>query len=233
MAMSKRRPYKKKRNTKKKVIGRPPSRPLNAPRPYLFKRHISEVQTLSASNTYWVNNVNNLGKAFAFSLESMTGETDFANLFKYYRLKGARVRLYFSNTGSTATSESGTSVFPNSQILVTIDRNMNGETGGVADESNYLSSQTAKRRIALGGDRRPIDLYMPLKQANEIYESATVSRNTLTNPKWIATENAGVPHFGFNLMFQRVDGQGFTSGFSNRQSVRILTTIYLECKKVE
>ena len=151
MAMSKRRPYKKKRTYRKKAtIGRPPRKPLSAPRPYLFKRHISEVQTLSPSNTYWVNNVNNIGKAFAFSLESMTGETDFTNLFKYYRLKAARVRIYFSNTGSSSTSESGTSVFPNSQTLVTIDRNMNGETGGVADESNYLSSQTAKRRIAPG-----------------------------------------------------------------------------------
>ena len=118
--------YNKKRTYRKKqTIGRPPLRPLNAPRPYLFKRHISEVQTLSASNGYWVANVNNLGKAFAFSLASMTGDTDFQNLFKYYRLKGARVRMYFSNTGSTSTSESGTSVFPNSQILVTIDRNHN------------------------------------------------------------------------------------------------------------
>ena len=230
-----RMPYKKKRKNyrRKPTIGRPPRKPLGAPRPYLFKRTISEVQTLSVDNPYWITDVNNLGKAFAFSLASMTGDTDFQNLFKYYRLKGARVRLYFSNTGSSSTSESGTSVFPNSQILVSMDRNMNGETGGVADESNYLSSQTVKRRIALGGDRKPIDIYMPLKQANEIYESATVSRNTLTSPKWIATENDSVPHFGFNLMFQRVDGQNFSNGFSNYQSVRILTTIYLECKKVE
>lgn len=231
--MPRKMPYKKRKRQRKPTIGRPPRKPLGAPRPYLFKRHISEVQTLTSSNPYWISNVNNLGKAFAFSLASMTGDTDFQNLFKYYRLKGARVRLYFSNTGSNATSEAGTSHFPNSQLLVTIDRNMNGETGGVADESNYLSSQTAKRRIALGGDRQPIDIYMPLKQANEVYESSLVSRNTLCSPKWVATENDSVPHFGFNLMFQRVDGQGFTSGFNNAQSVRILTTIYLECKKVE
>jgi len=240
-------PYRKKRNTKKrtyrkkKSIGRPPRRALSAPRPYLFKRSISEVQSLSNENSYWISSGANLGKAFAFSLASMAQETDFQNLFKYYRLKGARVRMYFSNTGSIATSESGTSTFPNSQIMVTIDRNMNGETGGVADENNYLQSQTCKRRIALGGDRKPIDIYMPLKQANEVYESTvtiggvqtTISRNTLKSPSWIATENDSVPHFGFNLMFQRVDGTVFTSGFNNNQSVRILTTIYLECKKVE
>jgi hypothetical protein len=237
-------PYRNKRTRrkrtyrKKKTIGRPPSRALGAPRPYLFKRTISEVQSLSNENSYWTNSGANLGKAFAFSLASMAQETDFQHLFKYYRLKGARVRMYFSNTGSIATSETGTSTFPNSQIMVTIDRNMNGETGGVADETTYLQSQTAKRRIALGGDRRPIDIYMPLKQANEVYQSTlpgggTISRNTLSSPKWIATENDDVPHFGFNLMFQRVDGTVFTSGFNNNQSVRILTTIYLECKKVE
>ena len=66
-------PYKKKYNKKKRtmykrrqIIGRPPSRPLAAPRPYLFKRHISEVQQLSPTNGYWVSDVNNLGKAFAF-----------------------------------------------------------------------------------------------------------------------------------------------------------------------
>ena len=210
----------KKKYQKKRTIGRPPRRALGAPRPYLFKRTISEVETLSTDNTYWQSSSNNLGKAFAFSLASLAQETDFQNLFKYYRLKGARVRMYFSNTGSIATSESGTSTFPNSQIMVTIDRNMNGETGGVADENTYLQSQTAKRRIALGGDRKPIDIYMPLKQANEVYESTvtiggvqtSISRNTLKSPSWLATENDSVPHFGFNLMFQKVNGDAFTTG---------------------
>ena len=172
---NKKRTYRKK----KQIIGRPPKRPLSAPRPYLFKRTVSEVQTLTSSNSFWSANVNNLGKSFAWSLSSITGETDFQNLFKYYRLKGARVRMYFSNTGSTATSESGTSVFPNSQILVSIDRNLNGETANVADEAQYLSSQTVKRRIALGGDRRPIDIYMPLKQGGLVYDTQTTTNNTL------------------------------------------------------
>ncbi len=107
----------------------------------------------------------------------------------------------------------------------------------VADENHYLQSQTVKRRLALGGDRRPIDIYMPLKQAVEIYEggsgTTTQPRNALCYPKWVSTENDLIPHFGYNIMAQRVDGTGFTSGFSNYQTVRILTTIYLECKKVE
>ncbi len=223
---NKKRTYRKKKQT----IGRPPRKPLAAPRPYLFKRTVSEVQTLSSDNTFWSAQVNNLGKSFAWSLSSITGETDFQNLFKYYRLKGARVRMYFSNTMS-GTDEP--SKFSNSQILVSIDRNMNGETANVADEAQYLSSQTVKRRIALGGDRRPIDIYMPLKQGGLVYDTQTTTNNTLQNPKWIDTGNDTTPHWGYNIMLQRVDGQGFTSGFSNYQSVRILTTLYFECKKVE
>lgn len=225
---NKKRTYRKK----KQIIGRPPKRPLSAPRPYLFKRTISEVQIVNASNTFWTSSVNNLGKSFAWSLSSVTGETDFQNLFKYYRLKGARVRMYFSNTASEPMPlPSG--AFPNAQILVSIDRNMNGETANVADEAQYLSSQTVKRRIALGGDRRPIDIYMPLKQGGLVYDTLTTTNNTLQNPKWLDTGNDTTPHWGYNIMLQRVDGQAFSTGFVNSQSVRILTTLYFECKKVE
>lgn len=221
----KRRPYKKK------MIGRPPTRALAAPRPYLFKRTEAVNVNLTPSDSFWSSEGTNLGKAFAFSLSSLEDHSDFQDLFKYYRLKGARVRIYFSNTGSTVTSNS--TQFPNTQLLVTLDRNLNGETTNVATEKHYLQSQTAKRFIALGGDRKPVDIYMPLKQGNLVYQTATTTNNTMINPKWISTEQIDTPHWGYNMMIQRVDGQAFTSGHSNYQSIKILTTLYLECKKVE
>ena len=231
-------PIRKKNKMKKKKssIGRPPKRALSAPRPYFFKRLTTQTVTLSGSDPFWVSQGANLGKAFAFSLSGLQGNTDFKNLFKYYRLKGARVRMYFSNTGSVATSNANLQVspnVPNTQILVTIDRNINGETADVANESHYLQSQTAKRIIALGGDRKPIDIYMPLKQGGLVYKDSDNTNNVLTNPKWVSTDNPDTPHWGYNVMFQRVDGEQFTIGMSNRQSVKILTTLYLQCKKVE
>ncbi len=232
-----RRVYKKKKRTfKRKIakIGRPPRRALSAPRPYYFKRTLSNTVTLSSSDEFWTSTGSALGKAFAFSLSAISDDTDFINLFKYYRLKGARVRMYFSNTGSVPVGMStGVVTVPNSQILVTIDRNMNGETTGVANEDHYLQSQTAKRRVALGGDRRPIDIYMPLKQGNLVYQTSTLSNNTLVSPKWISTGNPDTPHWGYNIMLQRVDGENFTAGISNQQSVKMLTTLYFQCKKVE
>lgn len=225
-----------KKTASKTNVGRPPTRALAAPKPYLFKRTISQVVTLSASDDFWVTQAANLGKAWAFSLSELQGDTDFTSLFKYYRLKGARVQMYFSNTGSVTSSNTNSAISPdapNSQIMVTVDRNVNGETADVANESHYLQSQTAKRYIAIGGDRKPIDFYMPLKQGNLIYQNSSTSNNTLMTPKFISTDNPDTPHWGFNTLFQRVDGEAFSIGMGNRQSVRIMTTIYFECKKVE
>lgn len=227
--------YRKKKRTYKRKIaksfGRPPRRALSRPLPYRFKRTMSQTVNLAPSDSFWHSEGTNIGKAFAFSLSSLDDHSDFQDLFKYYRLKGARVRIYFSNTGSTVIS--GSSNFPNTQILVTIDRNLNGETTNVANEAHYLQSQTAKRFVALGGDRKPVDIYMPLKQGNLVYQTATATNNTMINPKYISTEQIDTPHWGYNMMLQRVDGSGFSDGHSNYQAIKVLTTLYLECKKVE
>lgn len=228
-----RKPNKKKMYKKRRNIGRPPSKPLGAPRPYLFKRHSSSVQGLSPANSYWTSTGNNLGRTFKFQLNNLGDSTDYTNLFKYYRLKGARIRLYFSNTGSLYDDVGNKS--NNGQLMVTIDRNTNGLTTANATEATYLQSQTCKRRLALGGDRKPIDIYMPLKQSNIIYDNPDVTSDetySLINPKWVGTYQPDVQHYGFNIMVQRVDGQPFTDGVSNMQYVRVLTTVYLECKKV-
>ena len=42
---------KTKKKTKGKKVGRPPSGPLRAPNPYIFKRTISQILTLDPTNT--------------------------------------------------------------------------------------------------------------------------------------------------------------------------------------
>lgn len=233
MPKNNKKAYKKRPMRRRRVIGKPPSRALATPRPYLFKRTIAE--TLSLSNTAppdgWTSTVNNLGKAFGWTLSAVNDYTDFTSLFKYYKLKGARVRMYFSNTTSVASD--GTNAPNNGQILMTIDRNMDGDASGVATETKYLDSQTAKRKLCLRNDGKPIDIYMPLKQLTEIVNVSGTSTSTMTSPKWVGTDEFAVPHYGYNIMLQRIDGQPFSNGFSNSQYVKMLTTLYFECKKVE
>lgn len=241
--MPAKRGYSKKRHQKGKAYkraaqGRPPIRSLGAPKPYYFKRSFQNVETLHASNGFWTTSGNNLAKSWGFSLNaSVPSNDEFSSLFKYYKIVGARLRMYFSNTGSEVTTHSGAEKFPNSQILVTIDRNQDGDVSAVADDNLYLQSQTSRRLLAFNSNGKPLDIYMPLYQQNIVQGqdgTTLTTKRQMIKPKFISTQDAGdVSHFGYNMMLQRVDGEEFSDSMSNAQKVRILTTLYLQCKKVE
>ena len=222
-----------KMRRKKRKFNRP-RRSLAALGIYRFKREVDNLVGLIDTPEGWtLNSDNSLAKVFAFALNSVGDYSDFQNLFKYYRIKGARVRMYFSNTGSRA--DQGTPSEPsNKQIMIQLDRNVDGT--GVPTINQLLTSQTKRRFIALQNTRKPsVDIYMPLKQATDIY--ATVGAPTaLINPKWLNTsdaEAAQVPHYGFSINMGRIDKSAFTTGMSGNQYVRIITTLYIECKKVQ
>lgn len=229
---------KKKNRGKRKYtrkIGRP-GKALRPANPYLFKRTVCE--TLHLSNAEppagWTSTVNNLGKAFGWTLSAIHDYDDFTNLFKFYRLKGARVKMYCSNTSSGFGSGRTTDESPNGQIIATIDLNQDGNSSLVATESHYLDSQTAKRRLMLRNDGRPsLDIYMPLKQLTEVRNVAGGTAVAMTKPKFVGTNNAFLPHYGYNIMLQRIDGNGFSANVGNKQIIKMYTTLYFECKKVE
>ena len=202
---------------------------------FSFKRSYTEVVDLTAGTGQgWTVSTETdnqgIGKTFVFSLSDLTDRTDFTNLFKYYRIKAVRVQMYFSNN---ITSQDEPSRFPNSQLMVYTDINQNGVTTGSDSIANYLDSQTAKKKVALTTDRRPIDMLMKVKQANEIYQSSTNTDYGLISPQWIASAEPGTPHYGMNMFIGRVDGDGLSAGFTNTQYVRFIYTYYIQCKKVQ
>ncbi len=229
-------PTNRRRPIRRKTQSRVP-RPLGTAGVYRFKREIDELVALVGTPDSWTLESGGagtaLGKTFAFALNSLGDYSDFQNLFKYYRIKGARVRMYFSNNVSRA--EQSQNEASNKQIMIMLDRNVDG-VGSPAETSTYLTSQTKKRFIALQGTRKPsVDVYMPLKQSADMFGTAGAP-TALVSPKWLNTsdtEAAGVPHYGFNINMQRIDKGGFTTGISNSQYVRVITTLYIECKKVQ
>lgn len=230
----KRRPYRKKNVTKKKRLVRV-QRGLR-PAVHIFRRSIT--QTIALSTTAvpegWYASGNNLYKNWGFSLSSLNSFAEFTDLFKYYKLAGARIQMYFSNTNSSAATGPGGSYNPNAQILMHIDTNQDGEDSSTSGlEATYLNSQTAKKRLCLNTLGKPIDIYMPLRQQSMIYGGAANTDYATVRPKWISTTEPTTPHFGFKMMLQRVDGQGFASIAANNQYVKIITTLYFKCKKVE
>jgi hypothetical protein len=229
--MPRKRNTRRRRTTKKKPFVKVQKG--LSPAIYPFKRTISQTIGLntSAPPEGWSVSGNNLYKNWGFSLSMLLDNTDFTNLFKYYRLKGVRIQMYFSNTGSDAREGS---VAPNKQIIMWMDRNFDGQnTSSSGLEQTYLNSQTSKKRLCLRNNGKPLDIYMPLKQQGMTYGGVGNTDYVLQSPKFISTGEPATPHYGYKTMLQRVDGQAFTSGISNSQYVKIIQTIYFQCKKVE
>ncbi len=225
---------RKKRNFKKRKTTNRPPRSVQPTGIYRFKRDIDELVSLAGTPDSWtLNSDKSLAKTFAFALNSVGDYSDFQNLFKYYRLRGARVRMYFSNTVSR--SDQGSPNEPsNRQIMIQLDSNQDGV--GVPTINDLLTSQTKKRFVALQGTRKPsVDIYMPLKQATDMYATSGAP-TALVFPKWLntsSTEAAQTPHYGFNINMGRMDKGEFSAGLAVAQYVRIITTLYIECKKVQ
>lgn len=224
----KRKAYNKKKAFRGKRTGMLP-RQLQ-PKIFRFKRDIEQTLTLSGSTAPegWAMDGNNRTYTnLAWALGSLGENTDFTSLFRQYRLKGARVKLFFSNTISGTEQDSSHS---NSQLLVRMSKNNRGSLE-VLDDAYWSSVQAKKYKLAINGGR-PLDIYMPLTQLNET-ASSTGTAYTMAKPKFVSTQTTNVPHHGLNLSIERVDGQGFTSGFTNNQYVKMITTIYFQTRGVE
>ena len=140
---------------------------------------------------------------------------------------GARVKLYFSNTGSTTNSVVNN--FTNSQMLVRMAPNQRG-TAEVLNLPYWASIQAKKYQTALNGGR-PIDIYMPLKQRNEV-ASSTGTTYSMMSPKFVSTDAINAAFYGINMAIERVDGQQFSGSNANYQYCKIITTLYLETRGV-
>lgn len=229
------RNQKRNRHRKKKHVPRRKkvqtiARPF-VPAVYKFKRSIDHIVPLKQNNGDWVNNdTGGIANTFTFKLSDLNQVTDFSNLFKYYKLNAVRAQIYFSNTNADL-GFSGR--FSNNQLLIWTDINRNGTVANADQNIAYLNSQTAKKRICLTTDRKPLDLYMPLRISNTVYESAISSDYTLMRPKWISTVEDDTPHYGCNMSISRVNEEALTSGVDTHGSMKIIFTYYLEMKKVE
>lgn len=214
---------------------------MRAPRPlgtgaiHSFKQSFNQVIGLNttAPPTGWSVNGNNLYRAMKFKLTDLQQHGEFTDLFAMYKIKAVRMQMYFSNSVAESMNESsGTASSPNQQILCWMDRNT-GTTAFTGDTDEMLNSQTAKKKLCLRTDGRPLDIYMPVRPMSNIEQDSTFIRPIPSNRSpWIGTDYPSVEHFGLNLMLQRVDNQAFTTGISNSQYARIIYTVYIQCKKL-
>lgn len=223
-----RRPVRRRRRTiRKNSMPR-----VLQPKVHRFKRDIEETLILSgtvAPEGWTMDGSFRIYKNLAWALASVGDNTDFSNLFRQYRIKGARMKFYFSNTASDHTASTS---YSNSQLMVRMAPNQRGD-GETLDNAYWQSIQAKKYKLALNGGK-PLDVYMPLKQKNEIFGSASVqTQYSMMRPKYVSTVASNVSHYGLNIAIERVDGQAFTTGSNNTQSCKVITTLYFEMRGVE
>lgn len=220
----------KKRTYKRKPKARTSIPRQLAPKTFRFKRDIEQTLVFSGSvapDGWTLDGSNRVYKNFGWSLGSIGNHAEFQNLFKQYRLKGARIKMFFSNTVSGTEDASS---YANSQLIVRMAGNQLG-TNPALDDAYWSQIQAKKYRTAINGGK-PLDVYMPLKQPN-LLQTSTGTSPSLKSPQFIMTSVSNVVHYGISLSIERADGQGFTSGFSNNQYCKLITTIYLETRGVQ
>lgn len=210
---------------------------------YLFKRSITSVIPLAvgALTDGWTDaGDNGIYKQFVFNLNQLTGasQTDFTNLFKRYKIAGAKVELSFNNNASVISSvpQLNSSTVPGGQLQVYTTPNRTGRARTALNpltEAVLMNTQAKKKRLALNGGH-PLKYYMKPTQLNQIYASATNTDYAVQRAQYISTGEPSAEHYGLEMYINRVDGQALSSGLEGTgQTMRQTTTFYLAFKGVE
>ena len=150
MPMKKRIYRKRKTNTRYRKRSTKKTN-MSIPRPLIFKfkRDIEQTLQLNAVSPPegWTGIGNyRIYNQLGWSLGSLPEISDFQNLFKQYRLKGARMKMFFSQTGSSGDTESNN--LSNSQVLVRMAPNQSGMPE-VLDNTYWQQTQAKKYKTAL------------------------------------------------------------------------------------
>lgn len=223
-----RRPYRRFRGYKKKKKAGSKISKLLTPPTYRFKRSLQETLILNSASapTNWTALENGIVITYSFSLSSINARTDFTNLYKQYRLKGVRMTGYYSNTQST--------VYNSNTLMYMIQSPFGNTTPTDLTETFFLDHQLHKRKVCLnsrGG--KCFDIFTPLFQLQETYAGTLNTDYALTRPRWISSKEPDTPHYGVSMRLQRVDGNPWTTSSENEYpSIKIIYTLYLECRHV-
>lgn len=164
-----------------------------------------------------------IGKLFTFQLSEVAQHSDFVNLFKFYKINGANVRIYQATNALTDGPRN------NSQCIITTLSQRDGDSA-IIPPSNLECMPARRDKLLLNTMGKPHNIYMKLNQLSMVYASPHGVPPSQTNygvvrPRWISTEEPNCEHYGLWVFIRSVN----SSAFDNIQ-LRIEPTIYLQCK---
>lgn len=226
---SKKRRTRRRRGWKNRSALGKPSRGLRQSR-YMFKRTTSTLVSLDdAPGGSFATSDGGIYRNWVFAInDTGLNATNLLGAFKRYRINAVSMKMFFSNTQSSAgmMHDQNTMEFMNSQLLVYTVPNRSG-VDDVPTETTILNTQAKKVRTAINGGR-PLNLYMKVNQLSETYAGVANSDYTTVRPQFIGTSETACPHYGLTMFIKRADGAGLTTGFLAAQKVNIQVTYYLE-----
>lgn len=224
---------KPRRNALNKPVHRPARAPRMAPRLLQFKRVQATDLILNTSTppAGWTSlqgsNDEALTLTYVISMSQIPNYTNFTNLFDSYRIKGVRLQGYYSFSVAQPANQS--------QAMLYYCRDHLGQsTATDLTEDWFLERPRSKKRLLVNSVGKPsFDIYMPLTQLANTYQSVGNNDYTMKRPRFISTNEVNTPHYGFNLRLQRIDGNVFTAGTSNQYpTLKLFTTVYFECRGI-
>lgn len=227
------RPRRKKRAAFSKPMQIVPRKPRMASRVLQFKRKWSSNLVL---NTYsappgWTSlepsGDQALTLAYVLSMSEIPNYQNFTNLFDSYRIKGVRLQGYFSFSTTDPTNQA--------QVLFQYCRDHLGQNAATALTEDWFNERPrSRKRLLVNSVGKPsFDIFMPLSQLTNVYQSSVNTDYTMSKPRFISTNEVNTPHYGFNLRLSRIDGQPWTHATSNQYpTLKIFTTVYFEMRGI-
>lgn len=227
------RPRRRKRAAFSKPTNIVPRKPRMAPRVLQFKRRFSSDLILNAQSppAGWTSlsagGDEALTLAYVFSMAEIPNYSNFTNLFDSYRIKGVRLQGYYSFT--TASPEN------QAQVMLHYCRDHLGQhTASVLTEDWFNERPRSRKRLIVNSVGRPsFDIYMPLSQLSNTYQSVANNDYVMQKPRFISTNEVNTPHYGMNLRLSRIDGNPWTANTANQYpTLKLFSTVYFEMRGI-
>ena len=232
---------RRKRNVRRKprrnAISKPthivPRKPRMAPRVLQFKRKFVSTLVLNtvAPPVGWTSLASTGDEAlvlnYVISMAQLPNYQNFTGLFDSYRIKGVRLQGYYSCSTTAPENQA--------QVMLYYCRDHLGQsTPAQLDEDWFNERPRSKKRLIVNSVGKPsFDIYMPLTQLANTYQSVTNNDYTMKRPRFISTNEVNTPHYGLNLRLQRIDGNPFTTASNNQYpTLKMFTTVYFEMRGI-
>lgn len=105
-----------------------------------------------------------------------------------------------------------------------------GKNDAGISEQDFLETQAMRKGILLVNSRKPLTMYMKLKQLRMMYGSTGLTDQTdyaMVRPKYVDVHEENCEHYGYLTRCQLINNTSLPNVY-----IKIVTTVGLSCKGV-